>query len=299
MMDPHTAAELDLRQIRALMDDLLAAHGDWIPPGPARGPPHDRHAARFPPALARFADLEASVFITGGGSGIGAALTEGFLRQGAKVAFVQRSDARLRGRDGRLDRQPPAFPALRHHRHRRAAGRHRRRGRGARPGRVLVNNAANDKRHKTEEVTEDFWDWSHGDQPQGLFLRLSGGHPGMRAAGGGAVVNFSSISYMMGNSGYPAYTTANGGITAMTRSLAREFGPDASASTLSPGLGADREAAREMGHARGLAAHLDRAVPEGRIWPDDIVGGTLFLASARSRDDRPGLVVDGGVVVTG
>ena len=43
---------------------------------------------------ATYPDLDnASVFITGGGSGIGAALTEGFLRQGAKVAFVQRSDA--------------------------------------------------------------------------------------------------------------------------------------------------------------------------------------------------------------
>ena len=49
---------------------------------------------------------------------------------------------------------------------------------------------------------------------------------GMRAAGGGAIVNFSSISYMMGNEGYATYTTANAGITGMTRSLARELGPD-------------------------------------------------------------------------
>jgi galactose dehydrogenase len=53
----------------------------------------------------------------------------------------------------------------------------------------------------------------------------------MQAAGGGSIINFSSISYMMGNAGYPVYTTANSGINGMTRSLAREFGPTASAST--------------------------------------------------------------------
>ena len=50
--------------------------------------------------------------------------------------------------------------------------------------------------------------------------------PGMQKLGGGSIVNFSSISYMMGNAGYPVYTTANSGINGLTRSLAREFGPD-------------------------------------------------------------------------
>ena len=91
---------------------------------------------------------------------------------------------------------------------------------------VLVNNAANDKRHSAEEVTEDFWDWMQAINLKCYFFACQTVIAGMRAAGGGSIINVSSISYMMGNAGYPAYTTANGGITAMTRSLAREFGPD-------------------------------------------------------------------------
>jgi len=51
---------------------------------------------------------DASVFITGGGTGIGAALTEGFVAQGAKVAFVDRSDG-IAGRDGSGCQGPRPF----------------------------------------------------------------------------------------------------------------------------------------------------------------------------------------------
>ncbi len=111
-----------------------------------------------------FHDLrDASVFITGGGSGIGAALTEGFLRQGARVAFVQRSDgtAFCDAMGKATGNRPLCLPcditdiaALRSSVEA-AAKAHG-------PVTILVNNAANDQRHATLEVTEEFWDWSMG-----------------------------------------------------------------------------------------------------------------------------------------
>lgn len=250
-----------------------------------------------------FPDLKgASVFITGGGSGIGAALTEGFLRQGAKVAFCQRSDASafcdtmenttgsrplfLRCDLTDLDQLNAALAE--------AAGAHG-------PITVLVNNAANDQRHKTLETDEAFFDWSIAINLKAYFFAAKAVIPGMQAAGGGSIINFSSISYMMGNAGYPVYTAANSGINGMTRSLAREFGPDRiRVNALSPGwVLTDRQ--KELWVTpEGLAAHLDRQCLKDPLEPADIVGGCLFLASSVSKAmTGQALVIDGGVVVTG
>ncbi|NKX45498.1 SDR family NAD(P)-dependent oxidoreductase [Roseicyclus persicicus] len=250
-----------------------------------------------------FPDLEGqSVFITGGGSGIGAALTEGFLRQGARVAFVQRSDATpfCDEMEGKTGHRPHAMrcditdiPALK------AAIAEAAEVNG--PVTVLVNNAANDQRHTTAEVTEEFWDWSQAINLKCYFFACQAVVDGMRRAGGGSIINVSSISYMMGNAGYPAYTTANGGITAMTRSLAREFGPDRiRVNTLMPGWVLTEKQLKLWAKPEDLAAHMERMCLKEHLKPEDIVGGMLFLASAASKAmTGQALVIDGGVVVTG
>lgn len=252
---------------------------------------------------ATFPDLHgASVFITGGGSGIGAALTDGFMAQGAKVAFVQRSDAtafvdEMAEKHGAAPLYMPcditdiarlkACIAQ-------AAEAHG-------PVTTLVNNAANDKRHTTEEVTEEFWDWSQAINLKAYFFACQAVVDGMRSAGGGSIINFSSISYMMGNASYPAYTTANSGINGMTRSLAREFGPDRiRVNALAPGWVLTQKQKDMWVTEEGLAAHLERQCLKDTLDPQDIVGGCLFLASNVSRMmTGQSLVIDGGVVVTG
>jgi NAD(P)-dependent dehydrogenase (short-subunit alcohol dehydrogenase family) len=166
---------------------------------------------------------------------------------------------------------------------------------------VLVNNAANDKRHKTEEVTEEFWDWSQAINLKAYFFACQAVVAGMRAAGGGSIINTSSISYMMGNAGYPAYTTANGGITAMTRSLAREFGPDnIRVNALMPGWVLTDKQLEMWASPEDLAAHMERMCLKEHLKPADITGGMLFLASSASRMmTGQAMVIDGGVVVTG
>jgi NAD(P)-dependent dehydrogenase (short-subunit alcohol dehydrogenase family) len=250
-----------------------------------------------------YPDLKgASVFITGGGSGIGAALTEGFLAQGARVAFVQRSDASVFVAEmtDMHDNAPLFIPcditdsaALK------AAVAQAEAAHG--PVTVLVNNAANDKRHATLDVTEEFWDWSQAINLKAYFFAAQAVIPGMQAAGGGAIVNFSSISYMMGNAGYPSYATANAGITGMTRALAREFGPDRiRVNALMPGWVMTQKQKDLWVTPEALAGQLDRQCLKDPLDPADIVGGTLFLASRASRMmTGQALVIDGGVVVTG
>jgi galactose dehydrogenase len=252
---------------------------------------------------ARYPDLNgASVFITGGGSGIGADLTEGFLRQGAHVAFVQRSDAsefvdELEAATGNrplyMQCDITDIPALQGCIDQ-AATAHG-------PVTILINNAANDKRHATAEVTEEFWDWSQAINLKAYFFACQAVMPGMKAAGGGSVINFSSISYIMGNAGYPSYTSANGAITAMTRSLAREFGPDRiRVNALAPGWVLTRKQKDLWVTPEALAGHLDRQCLKDTLEPEDIVGGVLFLASDTSRMmTGQVLVIDGGVVTTG
>lgn len=254
-------------------------------------------------AIASFNDLRGrSVFITGGGSGIGAALTEGFLRQGAKVAFVQRSDAsEFAAEMGHLYGNPPLFmpcdiidiPALQ------ATIQRAEEAHGSIS--VLVNNAADDSRHRLEGYSIGEWDHSIALNLRPHFFAAQAVAPGMNTLCGGSIINVSSISYIMGNAGYPAYATAKAGITGLTRSLARELGPDGiRVNALVPGWVLTERQRRLWATKEDLARHLERQCLKEHLTPEDMVATTLFLASDASRMmTGQALVVDGGVVVTG
>lgn len=253
--------------------------------------------------LVTYHDLHAkSVFITGGGSGIGASITDGFLAQGAKVAFVQRSDAtefcdEMEAKHGSRPLYLPCditdIASLK------AAIAEASKAHG--PIQILINNAANDQRHNTLDVTEAFWDWSQSINLKAYFFACQAVLADMQAAGGGSILNFSSISYMMGNAGYPSYTAANAGINGMTRSLAREFGPhNIRVNALAPGWVLTEKQLEKWATPDALAAHLNRQCLKEHLAPSDIVGGCLFLASDASRMMTGQLMaIDGGVVTTG
>ncbi|MBV6658700.1 MAG: SDR family oxidoreductase [Devosiaceae bacterium] len=250
---------------------------------------------------ARYSDLDgASVFITGGGSGIGAALTEGFLQQGAKVAFVQRSDA-----TAFADQMGETYGNRPHYMQcditdiarlkaciDEACERHG-------PLSVLVNNAANDKRHETMEVDEDFFDWSIAINLKSYFFACQAAVPYMREAGGGSIINFSSISYMIGKTGMPIYTMSNAAITSMSTTLAHEFGADKiRINSLAPGWVLTQKQKDLWVTEEGLAEHLKSQALKETLDEADMVGGVLFLASQASRMmSGQSLVIDGGVVV--
>lgn len=252
---------------------------------------------------ATFHDLNGrSVFITGGGSGIGAALTDGFMAQGAQVAFIGRSDAtdfvtEMTEKHGRA----PLFiqgditdtPALK--------ASMAQAGAAHGPLDVLVSNAANDKRHDWQSLTPEEWDSLQAVNLKAYFFAAQTAGKDMIARGSGSIINFSSISYMMGNGGYPAYTSANGGITALTRSLARDMGPSGiRVNALAPGWVLTQKQLDKWATPDDLAAHLERQCLKTHLEPQDIVDAVLFLASNTSRMmTGQCMVVDGGVVVTG
>jgi len=250
-----------------------------------------------------FPDLkDKSVYITGGGSGIGAALTDGFLGQGAKVAFIGRSDASafcdemetkhgsrpmfLQGDITDTERLQGSMAE--------AAASHG-------PITTLVSNAANDHRQQLEDYTPDDWDANQAINLKAYYFATQAAAPMMRTAGGGSIINFSSISYMMGNAGYSAYVAANAGITGMTRAHARELGPDnIRVNALAPGWVLTQKQLDLWATPEGLAGHLDRQCLPHHLKPVDVVNPVLFLASnASAMMTAQCVVVDGGTVYTG
>lgn len=250
-----------------------------------------------------FPDLnEASVFVTGGASGIGAALVTGFAAQGARVAFCD-----LAGGDAHADavaaatgNRPLALTcditdtAALAAAMDAAAAAHG-------PLRVLVNNAGNDTRIAAADVTADDWDRSLAVNLKAMFFACQHAAQMMRGHGGGAIVNYSSITYMISMTGIAPYVTAKGGIAAMTSALAREWGPDMiRVNAIAPGWVLTERQLRLWATPEALAEFLPRQSLPVRIAPEDMVGPTLFLASDASRMvTGQVLPVDAGVVRVG
>lgn len=250
-----------------------------------------------------YADIAGqSVFITGGGSGIGAWLTEGFISQGAKVTFVQRSDATplCDELEQKYGIRPLFLPCDIQDIERleqciaQAADVHG-------PVQVLVNNAAWDNRHSLQDTSVEDWDKIQNVNLRPHFFGAKAVLAGMQASGGGTIINYSSISYMMGNAGYPGYVAAKSGITGLTRSLARELGPhNIRVNALVPGWVITDRQEELWVTPEGLEAHIAKQCLPQVIQPIDMVEPTLFLASRASRMmTGQALVVDAGVVVTG
>src|SRR5690606_1021907 len=92
------------------------------------------------------------------------------------------------------------------------------------PALALVNNAANDKRHRIEDVTPEFWDSRIAVNLRHDFFATQAVAPGMIAAGRGSIINFGSISWMIMLGELSAYTGHKAAMHGMSRSLAKDLG---------------------------------------------------------------------------
>ena len=249
-----------------------------------------------------FPDLkDAAVLITGGGSGIGAALTEGFAAQGAKVAFVDIAEEPSRALVERLagtSRHKPLFIAadLRDLDALKQAVAQAEAAHGA--ATVLVNNAALDDRHELLEMTGDYWDNNQQINLRPVAFTAQAVVPGMIAAGGGAIVNFTSTSYMLNLGTLPSYTAAKAGIVGLTKGLAGRLGPDGiRVNAIAPGWVMTERQKELWVTEEGLAAMMDRQCLKRTIQPEDMVGPCLFLASqASAMITAQVLIADGGMM---
>lgn len=250
---------------------------------------------------ARYPDLAGrTVFVSGGGSGIGAAFVRAFAAQGAKVAFVDIADAPSGALVSELGKEQVRYercdvrdiPALQ----RAIANAATALG----PIGVLVNNAARDDRHKLEEVTVDYWDENLAVNLRHQFFATQAVVPMMSRAGGGSVIMMGSISWMRGRPAMVAYTTSKAAIHGMTRTMARELGESGiRVNAIVPGA-----IRTQRQDALWNTPDVEREFLAGqclkfRLEEEDIARAALFLASDEARGmTGHAMVVDAGLSQT-
>lgn len=223
------------------------------------------------------------VLVTGGGSGIGAGIVEGFARQGADITFFDIAEADSRALVQKLGDAKVRFEAVDLTRidTLKATIADAIEANGGFD--ILVNNAANDDRHQIDQVDEAYWDNRLSVNLKHMFFAAQAVIPAMRAAGGGAIVNLGSISWHLGLPDLTLYQTCKAAIEGLTRSLARELGPDnIRATCVIPG---NVRTPRQLkwytpeGEAEIVAAQC----LDGRLLPHDIAAMVMFLASDDAR----------------
>ena len=235
--------------------------------------------------------LRRVVFISGGATGIGAALVTAFARQGAQVGFVDidAGGAELAAQlNAELGASAPAEAVWFKHcdvtdtaslqtavaavsAHFGAIS-------------VLVNNAANDRRHALSEVTPGFFDRAVAVNLSHQFFAAQAVLPDMVRLGGGSIINLGSTSWMIKAAGFPVYATCKAAVRGLTRALARELGHHRiRVNSLVPGwvmterqlrLWVTAESEKEIDAAQCLP---------GRVQTDDVAALALFLAADDSR----------------
>jgi len=243
---------------------------------------------------------DSAVLITGGGSGIGAALVEGFAMRGARVAFVDIAEAPSRALAARLS-AISAHPVAYYHADLRDVAAIRNTVAAIESDfgaiRVLINNAGWDDRHEFDTVSEADWDNSQAINLKQMFFVSQAVAPLMRAAGGGSIINFSSIAFMLNMPEVPVYATAKAGIIGLTKSMAGRLGPEnIRVNAILPGMIVTERQKALWLTDESIARMVDRQCLKHILTAQDLVGPCLFLASDLAASiTAQSIIVDGGI----
>ena len=234
-----------------------------------------------PSQLATYPSLQGrSVFITGGGSGIGAAMVEAFVAQGARVAFVDIDEASSRALADKLGtdrlwwrrcdvRDIPALQAA-------IADAAQALGDFA----VLVNNVASDDRHTLEEITPEYYDNRIAINQRPAMFAIQSVVPGMKRLGFGSIVNLGSIGWQTKNSDYPCYAVSKSSVDGLTRGFASGLGQHRiRVNTVTPGwVMTERQVTMWLDAQGEQEIARNQCLPD-KLLPEHIASMVLFLAS--------------------
>jgi NAD(P)-dependent dehydrogenase (short-subunit alcohol dehydrogenase family) len=239
--------------------------------------------------------IDRTVFVTGGASGIGATFVESFHQQGCKVAFVDLQEEAGRALAAKLGERSWFRPcdvtdtAALESAIEAAAG-------ALGPITVLVNNVANDTREAAADITPESWRKGLAVNLDPAIIAATAVYPMMKQAGGGSIINVSSINALLGPGDLPTYSAAKGAINALSKSLARAWGPDrVRVNALSPGWVVTERQLKLWLTPEADAEWQKLTALKGHISADDIACAALFLAADDSRMmTGQNLVVDAG-----
>lgn len=224
-----------------------------------------------------------TVLVTGGASGIGAAIVAHFCAQNARVTFLDIADTAA----AKLVMEVEAAG------HRRPQYRHtdltdipalQATVQECGPFHVLVNNAARDDRHDWQTVTPEDWEDMLAVNLRHQFFAIQAAAPAMIAAGAGSIINFGSIAWRLGMGGMPAYTASKAAVEALTRSFARDLGPHRiRVNCVLPGwIMTERQLALWVDQAAEAMRRAGQCLKD-RLYPPDVARLVLWLAADDSR----------------
>ena len=236
------------------------------------------------------------VVVTGGGSGIGESITRSFIKQGAKVAFLDfnEKDSIKLINDLNTDNLHFEFCDLRDIEQLKNSIKKISSKFG--PIQILVNNAARDDRHSLESVTSEYFDERIATNLKHQLFASQAVVSDMEKNGGGAIINMGSTSWMIGQGGMPCYTTAKSAIQGLTRGLARDLGPkNIRVNCVVPGWIMTERQVDMWLTPESEKELMDRQCIKRKLFPKDIARFVLFMASDEaSACSNQSFVVDGG-----
>ena len=236
------------------------------------------------------------VVVTGGGSGIGESITRSFIKQGAKVAFLDfnEKDSMKLINDLNTDNLHFEFCDLRDIEQLKNSIKKISSKFG--PIQILVNNAARDDRHSLQSVTSEYFDERIATNLKHQLFASQAVVSDMEKNGGGAIINMGSTSWMIGQGGMPCYTTAKSAIQGLTRGLARDLGPkNIRVNCVVPGWIMTERQVDMWLTPESEKELMDRQCIKRKLFPKDIARFVLFMASDEaSACSNQSFVVDGG-----
>lgn len=252
------------------------------------------------PQAARYPSLQGRrVFVTGGATGIGAAVVAALARQGAQVAFVDVAAPAAEALSQQLADEGHARPWWRAVDVKDIAALQAAISDAAATlgdfG-VLVNNVASDDRHRLEDLTPAYVDERMAVNQRPALFAVQSVVPGMRRLGGGSVINFGSIGWQTKNPDYPCYAIAKSSVNGLTRGLAASLGKDhIRVNTITPGwVMTERQVRLWLDAAGEQEIARNQCLPD-QLRPDHVASMVLFLAADDSAMcTAQEFVVDGG-----